>query len=68
MKIHTNLAESIDTFDLKNMIAVLRKAVKNDGHYIGDKDELEELSCLFGSVMGVIDRALEEEYNKENKF
>jgi hypothetical protein len=48
MKIHTNLTtESINTYDLKNMISVLREAIRNDGHYIAsDKEELEELSCF----------------------
>lgn len=63
MKIHTNFAESIEISELIDMARVLRKAHKNDGHYIADKDELEWLSCLFGSVMGSIDRALEEHYN-----
>ena len=69
MKIHTNLTtESINTYDLKNMISVLRKAVRNDGHYIAsDKEELEELSCFFGSVMNAIDSTLEQKYKKSNK-
>ena len=62
MKIHTNFAESIEISELIDMVRVLRKAHKNDGHYIADKAELEWLSCLFGSVMGSIDRALEEHY------
>lgn len=61
MKIHTNFAESIEISELTDMVYVLRKAHKNDGHYIADKDELEWLSILFGSVMGSIDRALEAE-------
>jgi hypothetical protein len=72
MKIHTNLTtESINTYDLKNMISVLRKAIRNDGHYghyiASDKEELEELSCFFGSVMNAIDSTLEQEYKKSNK-
>lgn len=62
MKIHTNFAESIEISELIDMARALRKAQKNDGHYIADKGELEWLSCLFGSVMGSIDRALEEHY------
>jgi hypothetical protein len=65
MKIHTNFASGINVDELEDMARALRKAKKSDGHYIADKDELEWLSCLFGSVMGAIDRALEEEYNKE---
>jgi hypothetical protein len=62
MKIHVNIAENINVDELSDMVSVLRKAKRNDGHYIADKDELEWLSCLFGSVMGSIDRALEAEH------
>jgi hypothetical protein len=51
------------------MAAVLRKAAKNDGHYIADdQSELEELSTFFGSVMNAIDATLELEYQKEREF
>ena len=59
MKIHTNFAQSINVDELTDMVRVLRKAHKNDGHYIGDKDELEWLSCLFSGVRHSIDEALE---------
>lgn len=69
MKIHTNLATAIHAYELSDMASVLRKAAKNDGHYIAsDKGELEELSCFFGSVMSAIDSTLELEYAKEREF
>jgi|APGre2960657404_1045060.scaffolds.fasta_scaffold219676_2 fructose-specific component phosphotransferase system IIB-like protein len=69
MKIHTNLALNIHAYELSYMAAVLRKAAKNDGHYIAeDKAELEELSIFFGSVMNAIDATLELEYQKEREF
>jgi hypothetical protein len=64
MKIHTNFAESINVSELTDMVYVLRKAHKNDGHYIADKGELEWLSILFGSVMGSIDRSLEQQQSQ----
>lgn len=64
MKIHTNFAESIKVSELIDMVYILRHAHKNDGHYIADKDELEWISTLFGSVMGSVDRALEAEYKR----
>jgi len=69
MKIHTNLALNIHAYELSYMASVLRKAAKNDGHYIADdKAELEELSTFFGSVMNAIDSTLELEYVKEREF
>jgi len=68
MKIHTNLALNIHAYELSYMASILRKAAKNDGHYIAvDKGELEELSTFFGSVMNAIDSTLELEYAKERE-
>ena len=69
MKIHTNLALNIHAYELSYMASILRKAAKNDGHYIAeDEGELEELSTFFGSVMNAIDSTLELEYAKEREF